>query len=235
MTWEQRAAAPEVAPRPGAAAWERLDRWEYNILTSSNIGQISGDGMAKEIMRLAADKSNKTFLEIGTWNGLGSTRAFVESLKKRTDDYVFYSLECNSDKCADAAKLYKDYPKVHILNEVLFNQEPDIVKVFPHIKNDNTALYWNFFDVDNMKRCNLFLSRPNLPDRFDVVLLDGGEFTTYFEYQLLKDRCKIIMLDDIATDKCKLIAAEIEASPLWKIIKKDLTLRNGYLIAERNG
>jgi hypothetical protein len=64
-----------------------------------------------------------------------------------------------------------------------------------------------------MKRCNLFLNKPNLPKVFDVILLDGGEFTTYYEFQLLKNRCKILMLDDINVDKCKLIVSEILADP----------------------
>jgi hypothetical protein len=83
-----------------------------------------------------------------------------------------------------------------------------------------------------MKRCNLFLNKPNLPEVFDVILLDGGEFTTYYEFQLLKNRCKILMLDDINVDKCKLIVSEILADPTWKIIKKQ-NIRNWYLIAEK--
>ena len=68
---------------------------------------------------------------------------------------------------------------------------------------------------------------------FDVLLLDGGEFTTYHEFQILKNRCKILMLDDINTDKCKLIVNEIEHDPSWKIIKRENIKRNGYLIAEK--
>jgi hypothetical protein len=67
---------------------------------------------------------------------------------------------------------------------------------------------------------------------FDILLLDGGEFTTYFEFQLLKNRCKILMLDDINVAKCTLIVKEIEQDPSWKIIKKE-NVRNGYLIAEK--
>jgi hypothetical protein len=83
-----------------------------------------------------------------------------------------------------------------------------------------------------MKKCNLFLNRPNLPTVFDVILLDGGEFTTYYEFQLLKNRCKILMLDDINVDKCKLIVSELYSDPSWKIIKQE-NVRNGYLIAEK--
>ena len=84
-----------------------------------------------------------------------------------------------------------------------------------------------------MKKCNVFLNRPNIPEIFDVVLLDGGEFTTYYEYQLLKNRCKILMLDDVKSDKCRLIAQEIVSDPTWKIVKQG-DVRCGYLIAEKN-
>ena len=83
-----------------------------------------------------------------------------------------------------------------------------------------------------MKKCDLFLQRKNLPDVFDVILLDGGEFTTYYEFQLLKNRCSLLMLDDINVDKCKRIVEELQNSPQWKIIKQE-PLRNGYLIAKR--
>ena len=52
------------------------------------------------------------------------------------------------------------------------------------------------------------------------------------QFQLLKNRCKILMLDDINVAKCTLIVKEIEQDPSWKIIKKE-NVRNGYLIAEK--
>lgn len=212
--------------------WEANDINTYKSLTSHNLGQICNDGFSAEITKYASDSNNKTFLEVGTWNGLGSTRAFARGFQNR-DDYVFYSLECNKDKCEDAAKLYKN-SKIHILNEVIWNEEPeDFYTIFPQALSNKTYKQWNEVDLINMKRCNLFLNRPDLPEIFDVVLLDGGEFTTYHDFQALKNRCKILMLDDINVDKCKLIVQEIESDPSWTIIKKD-NVRNGYLIAEKS-
>ena len=62
--------------------------------------------------------------------------------------------------------------------------------------------------------------------------MDGGEFTTYHEFQILKNKCKILLLDDITVDKCKLIVKEIENDKSWKIIKQN-NERNGFLIAEK--
>ena len=213
--------------------WGNHDKLDYDRYKIRNLGQICNDDFSNEITKYASNLKYKTFLEIGTWNGLGSTRAFANGFMNRNDDYVFYSLECNKDKCMDAIKLYADNHKIHILNEVIWNTEPsDFYQIFPQCLTNNMYKNWNKIDIMNMKKCNLFLDRPNLPPIFDVILLDGGEFTTYYEFQILKNRCKILMLDDINVDKCKLIVKEIESDSSWKIIQRNNT-RNGYLIAEK--
>ena len=212
--------------------WDNVDKQNYSDHVINNLGQICNDDFSSEITKYASNLQYKNFLEIGTWNGLGSTKAFSYGFKNRSDDYVFYSLECNADKCADAINLYSDNNKIHILNEVIWNEEPsDFYQVFPQCLTNNTYKHWNEVDIINMKKCKLFLNRPNLPDIFDILLLDGGEFTTYYEFQILKNRCKVLMLDDTNTDKCKLIVNEIENDSSWKIVKKNNT-RNGFLIAE---
>ena len=220
--------------------WEAYDMRNYYIHQQNAVGQICNDDFYEDIKVIASNRKYKTFLEVGTWNGMGSTKAFVEGFKHRpsqggdgVDDYVFYSLECNKDKWSDAVKLYND-SRVHILNEVIWNEEPaDFYKIFPQCLTDEMFKHWNEVDLINMKKCEVFLKRANLPEVFDVVLLDGGEFTTYYEFQLLKNRCKMLMLDDVNEDKCKLIVEEIRANPQQWTILKQVDLRNGYLVAER--
>ena len=213
--------------------WESIDKKGYSELKGKNLGQICNDEFSIEIEKYATNLNYKTYLEIGTWNGLGSTRAFSNGFKNRTDEYIFYSLECNKDKNADAAELYKDNDKIHILNEVIWNERPeDFYQIFPKLLKNDLHRKWNQVDVINMRNCKIFLDRPNLPEIFDVILLDGGEFTTYYDFKLLKNRCKILMLDDTNTDKCKLIVNEISSDSTWRIIKQE-NLRNGFLIAEK--
>jgi len=84
-----------------------------------------------------------------------------------------------------------------------------------------------------MENKNLFLNRPNLPEIFDIILLDGGEFTTWYEYNLIKDKCKILILDDTNTSKCKKIKEDIlQNKDTWKIIINS-NERNGILICEK--
>ena len=224
--------------------WEHNDQQNYAMHVNYNLGQICNDEFSKDIRRYASDPANKTFLEIGTWNGLGSTKAFAEGFEQRMTvegfeqepdkpDYIFYSLECNTDKSNDAAKLYASKPNIRILNEVIWNQEPaDFYEVFPQCKSNPTFKHWHEVDMINMQKCPVFLDRTDLPEVFDVILLDGGEFTTYYEFQILKNRCKILMLDDTNVDKCAKIVQELQSDPSWRIIKQ-VNVRNGYLIAER--
>lgn len=214
--------------------WENNDKNNYVFLKSKNIGQICNDSFSLKIRELAGMVENKTFLEIGTWNGLGSTKQFVDVLKNRNDDYIFYSLECNSDKCKDAQQLYISEKNIKILNEVLFNIQPvNFYEIFPQCVNNPMFQEWHRVDIENMKKCDLFLERQDLPELFDVILLDGGEFTTYFEFQLIKNRCKYLLLDDINVAKCTKIVEEIKSEPeKWEILEENKTTRNGFLVCK---
>jgi hypothetical protein len=213
--------------------WDSNDEYGFFNHINQSIGQINLNTKFGQLIKNYSENNNiKSILEIGTWNGLGSTRCIVEGLQNRTnDDYVFYSLECNTEKSTIAKNLYINFKNVHILNEVVINSMPNnIYEIFPEILLNPNYEYWNTIDFENMKDKELFLDKKSLPEIFDLILLDGGEFTTFFEYQLLKDKCKYLMLDDINVPKCNLIVKEIENdSEKWEIIEKE-NERNGFLI-----
>jgi len=225
------------------AVWNQSDKHNYGDSTQQKFGQITNDDEHKDrnklanwIKELSSDDKNKTFLEIGTWNGLGSTKCFVDGFSsrkssRRKDDYVFYSLECNFDKSEDAKKLYQDYPNVHILNEVINKGKPDdFDDIFPDL--NETAKYLYSIDLQNIEQCNLFLDRKDIPSSFDVLLLDGGAWSTYWEFQTLKNKCKYLLLDDSNKYKNLLIAKEIrENQDDWKILE-DWTDNNGFIVCK---
>jgi hypothetical protein len=214
--------------------WNSEDENGFIWSMQNKIGQISlNTKFGKLIYEYAKNNEYKNILEIGTWNGLGSTKCFIEGLLSRQDDFNFYSLECNEDKCSMAKKLYQQIENVHILNEVILNELPsNIYKIFPEILTNSDYNYWNKIDFANMKDKHLFLEREKLPEYFDILLLDGGEFTTYYEFQILKNKCKILMLDDTNVQKCKLIVEEIKNNlDKWEIIEEN-NERNGFLICK---
>ncbi len=217
-------------------SWEKCDRECFFPSFETGGGQINLDQQIGQAIRdLVSLPTTRSILEIGTWTGHGSTKCIVEGLKQKpADSYVFYSLEANTEKCALARGLYKDVPNVHILDEVILNgRQPDEYSIFPELLFNPTFQHWHDVDIQNMVGKKLFLERPELPAVFDIVLLDGGEFTTWYEYVALRDRCRILILDDTNVSKCRRIVQEIKSQPeKWQIILEG-TERNGNLIAVR--
>ena len=78
--------------------WEENDKKGYINANNSLTGQISNGRFSEIIKKFAKNEDYKTFLEVGSWNGMGSTKQFTDELVLRLDDYVFYSLEWNSRK-----------------------------------------------------------------------------------------------------------------------------------------
>jgi hypothetical protein len=216
------------------AYWDNNDLNCFNDCNSNSIGQITMQTeLGKFLFNSSLDTSIVNFLEVGTWNGLGSTKCFIDGFKKRHKPFNFYSLECNNEKSKYAKKLYENIDNVFILNEVLLNKKPnDIYDIFPILLENQQYKYWNDIDFDNMKDKKLFLERNDLPEIFDLVLLDGGEFTTWYDYNIIKDKCKILALDDTKTFKCKKIVDDIKSSNKWKILLEN-DERNGVFICEK--
>ena len=217
-------------------AWSSDEYKGFVESSNKNVGQINREhDIGKIIYNYSADNNLVNFLEIGTWNGLGSTKCFIEGFKNRNTKFNFYSLECNTDKYNFAKKLYENIENVHILNEVILNEMPnDMYEIFPILLTNQTFKSWNDVDFKNMNNKKLFLNRDDIPNFYDVILLDGGEFTTYYEFNELKDKCRFLFLDDTTTNKCIKIVEEIKSSSNWKILLES-NERNGVLVCERIG
>ena len=89
---------------------------------------------------------------------------------------------------------------------------------------------WLEDDVAALKNCPNVLHE--LPQSIDLLLLDGGEFSTLAEFQLLSSRVtKWLILDDTNTRKCRTIATNIRTgmTPFTPIVDSDD--RNGFMVA----
>jgi len=208
--------------------WNLADLNGFNTMSNYGMGQITiHTEFGKEITNICKNSKYNKFLEIGTWNGHGSTRCFYEGLKSR-DNFEFYSLEINKEKFSYASKLYKlsNFFILHgsILGDNMPSKE-DIINLF-----NNESIIFEYLDVDleNLK------SAPNLSEllnkNIDVVLLDGSDFFTYFEYKKIVNKVKVIMLDDVNCIKNKIIRTELLNNKLYYLYKENLSERNGYSI-----
>lgn len=191
-------------------------------------GQINrGSELGEIIYDYAKNKKYKSFLEIGTWNGEGSTRCFIDGLLTRNDEYSFISLETSKD-FFDAATAYNKKilnPKINIVYGRIIENE-DLITDSP-IDRHKQFLKEDQFDYSICP--NVW---ENIQRQFDVVLLDGGEFSTFAEYKKLEPLTKIFLLDDSKMLKNNLVVKSLSENNNWTQIKNS-NARNGFAIYEK--
>lgn len=202
-------------------------------------GQINENtSVGKYIIKLISENKFNTLLDIGTWTGNGSTRCMLKGLQQTIYDR-FISVECNQDKTNIAHKNL----------ELLLNKEKDtllwgsivspdevslanVYEIFPDVVDSSEFQRWHQVDLDNIKISPNILDQ--IPEELDLVLFDGGEFTTYFEFKKLFSRCKkYILMDDCDVAKCKLIREFMKSQPDWNEITY-ISERNGFCAFKKN-
>lgn len=169
-------------------------------------GQIpDGSKFSTEIKKIIKTFKPQNIIEIGTWKGMGSTLRIIEAIQNTEYDNSpnFISLETNLGFYTQAKSNLASYLNVvnlvygRIINPEEFEQYNEPLPV-----NDS----WYQSDLNDYKICPNVLDI--IPKEIDFLLLDGGEYSTYLEWLILKDRAKIIALDDTKMVKTKKIVEE---------------------------
>lgn len=194
--------------------WERM-----------NTGQIRlYQRLGYWIQSYAKNTDFQRYLEIGSWNGRGSTVCFAAGLYDRNPtSFTFQSLEINASRVQESIECWKGFPFVKIVHGRILPELPDIRSIHTSIVND-----WQLDDEQH------FFTAPFVDvGSPDVVLLDGGEYLTYFEYKLLKQSAKVFLLDDTNVAKCSRIVVELLADPEWYLVEKGDD-RNGWAVFQRH-
>ena len=99
------------------------------------------------------------------------------------------------------------------------------------ISSEHSRL-WYQKDIDNIISAKNIIE--DLPNKIDFLILDGGEYSTYPEWVKLKDRTRIVALDDSNIFKCSKIRGEIISSGDYIALYDNLHDRNGFSVFERN-
>lgn len=150
-------------------------------------------------------KSNKieSILEIGTWNGMGSTMTIVKALEESSQNPNFISIETDKLAYKNAIKNHRhSNPKVHIqLGRII---EVDELPKLKEIDFESFGFVpenqeWYIQDLRRYKKTKNILNE--LPKNFDFILFDGGEFCTFSEFKKLWHKTKYFALDDTKTYK----------------------------------
>lgn len=184
-----------------------------------NLGTPAGDCLK----RISSSSDVKVIVEIGTWNGAGSTRCISEGM---LDSDVLYSLECNKGMYDKAKPLWESKENVKLIyGNIISEHEMDT----EHLSVQEQGWYQQ--DLAAMRECPNVLE--SLPESIDLLVLDGGEFSTFAEYSKLASRSFIIFLDDTICRKNKKVREDLLNSDEFELIEDHPEDRHGWSLFKR--
>lgn len=196
------------------------------------MGQVNPDSeFGRAIIQVATSDNLRTFCEVGTWNGQGSTQCLYNGIQGRPDAHL-YSIEGVPDMYARACAFWGSNPQVTLLYGTLHRsilgrdeveRHPAYLKIYEH------------YDLHYRSEREAVQTAPlvEVPP-CDAILLDGGEFSTQGDWDALyHDGLKVVMLDDTQIIKTSDIYAKLKVSPEWACTHDFPHDRNGWAIFQR--
>jgi len=188
------------------------------------------------IFNICSDNTIRNIIEVGTWNGQGSTTCVMNGILKRSNS-TLYSIEANSNMYNRAINFWKKYDtkkNLVLINGTLHNKIADLNEL--NILYNNNIPYYNehYVSEKQMIEKSSIINIENIQD-VDVIILDGGEYTTLEDFNILiQKNPKYICLDDTNVYKCKNIRYTLLNDNNWVIYDENLNDRNGWSIFKKN-
>jgi hypothetical protein len=190
----------------------------------------------------------KHILEVGSWDGTGSTQAFIQGITENnlTEHSTLYCIEAqkcrfdilrNNTKDLPYVKCYcmlsgdlKDSRSEQSICEFL-NNHPKLGVSTKYPKDE--ILSWKKREDEWAKGVIpngiIHIKNTNNINKFNVVLLDGSGFFGLADFRLTRDS-DVFILDDINALKNYENYMKLKGDKNYKLLKEDWNLRNGYAI-----
>jgi hypothetical protein len=213
--------------------------------------EIRNDGLYSAIVRVAATPGVRHMLEIGASGGDGSTEAFIEGALKNPSQPTLYSIEISDVRYQafrrrHASRAFvRGYHASSVRIEEVASAEE--VRHFYHsVKSPlneyplKTVLGWREQDVRYIREHGLDangikdVKNINGLNAFDVVLIDGSEFTGSAELDEVYG-ASYILLDDVRAFKNFGNFARLSADPAYVLVEVSEDVRNGYAVFQVAG
>jgi hypothetical protein len=184
-------------------------------------------------------------LEIGSWDGTGSTSCFIEGMNRLkfagVKDLRLQCVEVDAQKFAELKENLRECEYAVPYHMSSIGLASFLPRSFEEVWNSPYNMHrvrgvyerdlvrsWYEADLANMPLSGFLESEHCLP-AYDCVLIDGSEFTGYSEFVLLRERARFFFLDDVhGAYKCNQAYEELKADPLWIKVADDPGVRNGF-------
>lgn len=211
--------------------------------------EIKNDEFYTAIQRLAREENIKTVLEIGSSSGQGSTQAFVTGLRQNPNKPTLFCMEVSKTRFAELKKTYEkdDFVKCYNISSVSiekFTSEQEIIDFYNNIRSNlnfyplQQVLGWLQQDLEYVSNSEVsvngiqLIKQENNIDFFDLVLIDGSEFTGNAEFEYIYG-AKYILLDDINAFKNYNNHQKLLNDKNYTLVVDNYSLRNGYSIFKK--
>ncbi len=211
--------------------------------------EIKNDEFYAAIQRMAREEDLKTVLEIGSSSGGGSTEALVTGLRENPNKPTLFCIEISKTRFTELTKKYENdsFVKCYNVSSISLEQFPDEQEVISFYKSTKTnlnyysleqVLGWLRQDIDYVKKSGVsdngikIIKQENKIDFFDLVVIDGSEFTGSTELNEVYG-ARFIFLDDINAFKNYENHQELIADENYALIDQNLFVRNGYSIFQK--
>jgi hypothetical protein len=215
---------------------------EFTKLYASMPGQIHRDTpFGKELYSLAANSGLNYWVEVGTWNGLGTTTCILDGFRDRADKSMIphlASIELDPVLFNAAEANLKSHPMIR--NVVFmkgklmpYSMKPCSTFPTPAELGDTECKLPHFYMHYDRERVLYENANPVLLPFFpEVAVLDGGEYSGYMDWlHLEKSGLKYLCLDDTNVTKNRRVISELGSE--WKCIASGND-KSGWAIYKRN-
>jgi hypothetical protein len=204
-----------------------MEHGQFNIYTAAGKALLS---------LIETDSRIVNILDIGSWNGLGTTLCCVLGSIARVEykPINIIAVEANPEFYEKGLKAWKNRPgkeMVHFLKgriaESMMTEAE--IKAHPQFTPDNPHFnLWYQSDVKNFNESPLL----NLQGEIDLAILDGGEYCGFQDYMsVLKHNPKYLLFDDIIGMKNDKASAHALQNGFTEIFRTDE--KSGTIILKR--
>lgn len=203
------------------------------------MGQINIDSkFGEHLFKLASDNQYNTYLEVGTWNGQGSTKCLMSGILQNNPNAKLYSLEANPNMFQQAKQFWSaNYNQLILLHGTLHQELLSLDEIQKHPMFHTVARYGEQYKewLENDRRDMNTSQQIVIPEEtIDVIIIDGGEFSGMGDWKVLKRKNpKVVCLDDTSVIKSYYIREELLNSDIWEVIADEVNDRNGFSIFKR--
>jgi len=150
---------------------------------------------------------------------------------------ILYSIEANKEMYDSAVSFWNKYDtskKLNLINGTLHNKIVSRNEVM-QFYNTHNVIYEKEHYIPEKKFLESNLIHTDIFKDIDVIILDGGEYTTKEDFNILiKFKPNFIVMDDSNVFKCKDCRQILLDGSEYSLYSENLNDRNGWSIFVKN-